>query len=149
MSVQLVEAQRIGPLAAPVLPSPFPGAPAPEPGRVTAIVGRWIEVVRQDEIAPGEGRTVTAGDHRLALFNDGGEFLAVDDSCPHQGASLGQGLLHEGRVICPLHSWIFDLRSGECPRGSHEPVATYPTRCIDGRVEVHMVSEPSGAETGA
>ena len=79
---------------------------------------------------------VRAGDRDLALFNDDGEFLAVDDACPHQGASLAEGTLHDGRVICPWHSWVFDLRSGRCPRDTHDPVATYPTRRAGEMVEI-------------
>ena len=91
-----------------------------------------------DDVGPGQGRPVNAGNRRLALFNDGGAYFAIDDTCPHEGASLGEGLLHGGRVICPLHSWVFDLRTGRCPRESHEPVATYPARCSNGVVEVEL-----------
>lgn len=102
---------------------------------------RWIKVAEVGEIAPGEGKTVTAGTLRLALFNDGGEYFAIDDACPHQGASLGEGLLHEGRVICPWHSWIFEVRTGRCPRETHEPVRNYPTRCSGGSVEINLPAE--------
>ena len=80
------------------------------------------------------------------MFNDNGELFAIDDTCPHQGGSLGEGLLHEGRVICPLHSWIFELQTGECPRNSHEGVQTYATRCGDGSVEVRIPACECGAE---
>jgi len=81
---------------------------------------------------------------RLALFNDDGRFYALDNACPHQGASLADGVLHDGRVICPLHSWIFDAETGLCPRGSHVGVRTYPTRCNGDGVEVRI--SPSGME---
>ena len=101
-------------------------------------MGRWVKVASLEEIKPGQGRTVVADRLRVALFNDGGEFFAIDDSCPHEGASLGAGTLHQGRVICPSHSWIFDVRSGQCPRGTHAGVAAYRTRCTDGAVEVEI-----------
>jgi len=104
----------------------------------------WIEVAKVDELASGAGRTVAAGELRLALFNDDGRFYALDNACPHQGASLGDGVLHDGRVICPLHSWIFDAETGQCPRGSHAAVRTYPTRCNGDGVEVQI--SPSGME---
>ena len=97
----------------------------------------WIALGKAADVPPGSGRTCVAGAHRIALFNDGGEFLAVDDTCPHQGASLGSGAFHEGRVI-------FDLRSGECPRGSHEPVRVYPTRCENGTIQVQLDADPPG-----
>ena len=106
----------------------------------------WIELGSIDELQPGRGQTCVAGKRRIALFNDGEEYFAIDDTCPHQGGSLGSGAYHEGRVICPLHAWVFDLRTGECPRGSHEPVRVYPTRCLNGTILVQVPREPSGPE---
>ena len=104
---------------------------------------RWVQIAEAATLSPGQGRTVAAGERQLALFNDGGEFFAIDDSCLHQGGSLGLGTLHAGRVICPLHSWVFELRSGRCPRQTHAPVAVYPTRCHDGVVEVLLPDAPA------
>lgn len=117
-------------------------------------MGRWVEVARVGDLSPGYGRTVDAGELKLALFNDGDRYLAIDDACPHQGASLGEGLFHEGRVICPWHSWVFDVDTGRCPRDSHEPVGTYRTRCANGAIEVEIpggdtsAGEPNAGQTG-
>ncbi len=104
----------------------------------------WIKIAKTSELSSGEGCAVVAGDRRLALFNDSGEYYAIDDMCPHEGGSLSEGILHEGRVICPLHSWIFELRTGRCPRDSHEPVNTYPIRCSAGDVEVQVPIPAAG-----
>ncbi len=101
----------------------------------------WIKVATASDLPPGESRAVDAAGRRLALFNDAGEFHAIDDVCPHEGGSLSAGTLHEGRVICPLHSWVFELRTGRCPRDSHEPVHSYTTRCSAGSVEVEIPTE--------
>jgi nitrite reductase (NADH) small subunit/3-phenylpropionate/trans-cinnamate dioxygenase ferredoxin subunit len=52
--------------------------------------------------------------HDVVLVNLDGEFFAVDNSCPHNGAPLAQGTLQarEGRLVCPWHSWIWDVRDG-------------------------------------
>jgi nitrite reductase (NADH) small subunit len=99
---------------------------------------RWIAVARAREIPPGRGRMVEAAGRTLALYNDAGEFFALDDTCPHQGASLGEGMLHQGRVICPWHSWIFDLRTGQCPKAPHISVDTYRVRVSDDTIEVEI-----------
>lgn len=101
-------------------------------------MGRWVKVAELGDLKPGAGRAVWADDHCLALFNDGGTHFALDDTCPHEGGSLSDGTFHEGRVICPLHSWVFDVRTGRCPRETHEPVAAYPTRCSGEAVEVEL-----------
>lgn len=101
----------------------------------------WCRVAGIDDVPPGQGKTVTAGPLRVALFNDGGEYFATDEACPHQGASLAAGMLHAGRVICPLHSWVFDLRTGQCPNQTHEPVTVYPTRRSGASIEVEIPAD--------
>ena len=105
-------------------------------------MGCWVKVAELDTLTPGSTRRLSVGERRIALFNEGGRLFAIDDACPHQGASLAAGTLHGGRVICPLHSWVFDLESGRCPRDSHDPVQTYATRCFGGAVELQVPCEP-------
>lgn len=81
---------------------------------------------------------MSAGSRLIALFNDGGEFFAIDDTCPHQGASLGEGTLHEGRVICPWHGWIFEVRTGICPRVLDLAVERFATRRTGDVIEVEL-----------
>jgi nitrite reductase/ring-hydroxylating ferredoxin subunit len=106
----------------------------------------WIPVAAAGDVPPGQGRRVSAGRFVLALFNDGGSYRATDDACPHQGASLSGGTLVDGRVICPLHSWVFDLATGRCPRGTHEPVAVYATRRAGEAIEIEIPEDPAPAE---
>lgn len=98
----------------------------------------WIAVARVEELPPGQGKTIRVGDREVALYNDAGRWFAIDDTCPHQGASLGEGTLHEGRVICPWHSWMFVLRTGECAGIPELAVACYPTRRVGDTVEVEI-----------
>ena len=73
-----------------------------------------IKIDTIDHLAPGTGRTYSAGGRSVAVFNVAGELYAIDDRCPHRGASLGRGTLHDAVVNCPLHGWAYDLRSGQC-----------------------------------
>ncbi|MGL4513764.1 MAG: Rieske (2Fe-2S) protein, partial [Lacipirellulaceae bacterium] len=78
----------------------------------------FVTALRVGELAEGEGRTVVIGDRLVALFLVGDEYLAIDDLCPHQGASLGAGCLdHDERhgvtVVCPWHAWRFRLSDGK------------------------------------
>ncbi len=75
----------------------------------------------------------------IALFRDeAGRFHATDDACPHEGTSLGDGVLHEGRVICPSHAWVFDVRTGACLNMPGVGVACYATRPSGADVEIEL-----------
>ncbi|MCK6535615.1 MAG: Rieske 2Fe-2S domain-containing protein [Polyangiaceae bacterium] len=44
---------------------------------------------------------------------------AIEDGCNHAGASLSEGVQTGDAVTCPMHGYVFSLRSGEllAPRG--------------------------------
>jgi len=111
-------------------------------------VGRWVPVARVPDIPPGTGRPVEAEGRWIAVFNVDGSWFAIEDTCPHQGASLGEGTLYEGKVICPWHSWIFDLRTGACPRIPGVSVATYRVRISADAIEVELPDPAEDTEQG-
>lgn len=71
----------------------------------------------------------------IALFRVDNTIYAIDDSCPHNGASLASGKLDGCFVQCPAHGLRFNLATGSM-RGGGLAVATYPTRVIDGSLEI-------------
>ncbi|MDD0997360.1 MULTISPECIES: Rieske (2Fe-2S) protein [Pseudomonas] len=82
-------------------------------------------------------------DKSLALFNVDGQLFAIDDSCPHQGASLCGGRL-EGRVIqCCAHGLRFDLRSGYLLNSTLVKVTSYPVEIIDDQAFIVITCEES------
>ncbi|WP_151748616.1 Rieske (2Fe-2S) protein [Acinetobacter lactucae] len=86
----------------------------------------------------GERAFFKIGDKTLALFNVAAQFYAIDDSCPHQGASLFSGRL-EGRVIqCCAHGLRFDLTNGYLVNSSLLKVATYPVEVIEDKIFIVM-----------
>ena len=81
------------------------------------------------------------GRHEIGVFWDGETVGALDNYCPHEGALLSHGLIEPGQVICPLHSAVFDLATGEClDKYTYDTVA-YETEVRDGRVYVKAPGE--------
>ena len=78
-------------------------------------MGTLIKVAELNELKPGEGKVVMAGERELALFNVEGRFYAVDNTCPHRGGPLGEGMLDGPVVTCPWHGWKFDVTTGISP----------------------------------
>lgn len=66
----------------------------------------------------GEGRTFDFGGRHVAVFrNRQGEAFATQPRCPHRGGWLADGLLGDSTLICPLHEWTFELRTGQTSNG--------------------------------
>ncbi len=70
----------------------------------------------------------------IALFRKGEQVFALDDICPHEGGSLGEGEIEDGCVLCPLHAWSFDIETGECRNMPGVDVDTIPVYVRDGVV---------------
>jgi nitrite reductase (NADH) small subunit len=94
-----------------------------------------IELAQLSAIPPGEGRNVIALGRKIAVFRTrAGAVFAVQAECPHRGGPLADGLIGGTTLICPLHSWKFDLATGE-PLFGDCGIKTYPVRVDEaGRV---------------
>lgn len=67
-----------------------------------------------EQIPLGEGKTFQAGLLPVAVFRSrSGKLYATQAFCPHREALLADGIIGEGKVICPLHAYKFDLETGK------------------------------------
>jgi nitrite reductase/ring-hydroxylating ferredoxin subunit len=90
-------------------------------------MGRHI-IGHVSELPPGERRVVEVDGRSIGVFNVHGQFYALRNRCPHQGAPLCLGAIkgmalpskpgeyrwgREGEILrCPWHGWEFDITSG-------------------------------------
>lgn len=74
----------------------------------------WIEVGTLEQIPTLGARVVRTGQGDIAIFRTASDTLfALRDQCPHKQGPLSQGIVHDGRVTCPLHNWKIDLANGQ------------------------------------
>jgi nitrite reductase/ring-hydroxylating ferredoxin subunit len=71
------------------------------------------KVARVQDLRDNRGFFAKAGGEEISVFKIGGEFFAIGNVCPHQHFSQ----LHDGEVkgftvTCPMHGWMYDLRTG-------------------------------------
>jgi nitrite reductase/ring-hydroxylating ferredoxin subunit len=102
----------------------------------------WHPVCPKADLrADGSGRAFEIGGRRVALFLVDGAPRAIDDECPHEGASLADGVIRQGEVTCPWHSFHFDLATGANADGLALEVAVHAARVnSEGVVEVGLVA---------
>lgn len=102
----------------------------------------WIDAGALDALPACGARVLRTDDGRLcdiAVFRTGdGRVFALADRCPHRGGPLSQGIVHGGRVTCPLHDWVIDLESGSAEGPDEGATQTYAVRIENGRVLIEV-----------
>ena len=94
------------------------------------MTGNMVEVKLGplSSIPLGEGRNFAVCGERIAVFRTrAGGIFAIQAECPHRGGPLADGLVGGTTLICPLHSWKFDLATGNALFGDCG-VKAYPVR---------------------
>ncbi len=86
-------------------------------------------IAKADDIGIGEKLHMTIGRRDIAVFNVGGDFYALANTCPHEGGPLCHGMVtglalsdgpndyrieRKGEFVrCPWHGWEFDIKTGQ------------------------------------
>jgi nitrite reductase (NADH) small subunit len=76
-----------------------------------------IRVCSESEL-PREGEVCEMADGHLCVARVGGEIAVLSNVCPHSEGPLGQGMIEDGKVVCPFHGWAFDVRTGVTDQSS-------------------------------
>lgn len=118
-------------------------------------------VATVDEIALGTCKIVSVSGREIGVYNVHGEYYALINRCPHEGAALCLGpimgrfessrpgeysLTHEGEMLrCPWHGWEFDIKTGQswCHPDSVK-ARTYKVQVVPGET---LAKGPFVAET--
>jgi nitrite reductase (NADH) small subunit/3-phenylpropionate/trans-cinnamate dioxygenase ferredoxin subunit len=95
-------------------------------------------VGRVGDVAEGASKTVVVGNKLLALFCQEGRYYAIDDVCPHMGASLSGGQVEDGIVTCPWHGWRFRLADGVWADNPRLKIGCYPVRVVGTEIQVQV-----------
>ncbi len=70
--------------------------------------------IRPAEVGEGTGKPLRVNGTEVAVFKCAGQLYALENRCPHEGAALAGGLVEGEEVLCPLHAYRFQLKTGAC-----------------------------------
>jgi nitrite reductase/ring-hydroxylating ferredoxin subunit len=97
-----------------------------------------VSVGKIADVAAGQSRVVDAGGKSLALFNVGGAYHVLDNTCPHRGGPLGEGDLDGALVACPWHGWRWDVTTGANTNNPAVRVPCFPVSVDQGEIFVDL-----------
>lgn len=102
-------------------------------------MSNWIEVGPLEEIPRLGARVVRTEDFDIAVFrNASDQVFALKDQCPHKQGPLSQGIVHDGKVTCPLHNWKIELASGEAVAPDEGCTNTYEVKVENGTIMLNL-----------
>ena len=102
-------------------------------------MAQFVKVGTREDFALDGGKLVEAGGQKIAVFNLGGTYYAIDNTCTHRGGPLAEGMVEGDVVTCPWHGAQYAIKTGAvfsppAPRG----VKSFPVRVAGNDVEVDI-----------
>lgn len=107
------------------------------------VASEFTTVAKTADIPSGEGRAYAVKGRMVAVFNEDGKFSAIDDFCPHMGASLAGGYLENGIVTCPWHAWRFGTSDGRWCDNPKVKIDAFEVRIEGDDVQVRVPPKAS------
>jgi len=102
----------------------------------------WKKVCEVSQVKEDFPFSANVEGKEVGVYLIDGNYYALEDVCPHAYALLSQGFVDDGKIECPLHEALFDVRTGQCLRepGGRD-LQTYPTRVIDNQIQITFIAE--------
>jgi len=99
----------------------------------------YTKICSVHDIEEDTGKRFIVDETEIAVFKYNGEIYALSNICPHkQTALIYDGFIEEGCVVCPAHSWKFDLRTGNKISGGRG-LDSYEVKVVDENIYVKVV----------
>lgn len=96
----------------------------------------FTTVAKVGAIPEGRGLTFVVNGRMVAVFFSEGKYWAIDDLCPHMGASLGAGEVYDGMVSCPWHAWRFRVSDGTWCDNPRIKIDSFEVRVVGDEIQV-------------
>lgn len=72
-------------------------------------------------------KQISIGGKKLCLVKEQGQIYAVQNACPHAGGHLSGGWCKNEYIVCPIHRYRYNLKTGRGATGQGDYIDIYPT----------------------
>lgn len=101
----------------------------------------YQKICKISDLKEKEGKRFFVDDVDVAIFKVEGNVFAVSNVCPHNHSALiYDGFIEDDYVGCPVHGWMFNLKSGNQPSGARG-LDVFPLKIVDDEVFVLVKQE--------
>nr|WP_294895440.1 Rieske (2Fe-2S) protein [uncultured Pedobacter sp.] len=87
----------------------------------------WVAIAISS-LSSADVQLVSIKGKRIVLVKDNNTFYAFTSKCPHAGGDLSAGWCKEGYLVCPIHRYSYNLKSGRGASGQGDYLKNYPVK---------------------
>lgn len=81
----------------------------------------------EEKLAIGKIQLLIIDGRKIALARFASGFAAFENNCPHQNEPMHKGMLTRyDEIVCPLHYYRFNAKTGQETNNRCRPVDIYP-----------------------
>ncbi len=101
-------------------------------------MSRWIKIFDENDFV-GKVQVFEYREKPIAIFKLDDGYYAIDNICSHEEASLSEGDIEDGKIECPLHGALFDIKTGgNLSLPAVLPVKSYPVKVDGGAIYLQV-----------
>lgn len=111
-------------------------------------------VLGADDIPDGGHAIVNVEGREIGIYRIDGQYYAIHNYCPHQGAPLCAGIVcgttmpsgvyqyefgRKGEIVrCPWHGWEFDITTGKSLFSGNVRTRSYKVEVHEGKIGLRI-----------
>jgi nitrite reductase/ring-hydroxylating ferredoxin subunit len=101
----------------------------------------FTKICKLSDLKEEQGKQFFIDDVEIAVFKVQDNIYSLSNICPHQKTHLmHEGFIEKGMVGCPIHGWMFDLKTGNLA-GGRKGLTSFETLVIDNEVYVKVIKK--------
>lgn len=89
---------------------------------------KWIKVPDVPYTDAPFIKKIRVNDKSLCLVGYEGKVFALGSRCPHANEDITRGWCKDGKLVCPIHRFSYDLKTGRGSPGQGDYIHTYPVK---------------------
>jgi nitrite reductase (NADH) small subunit len=102
-------------------------------------MSQFVRICSESELPPeGDVAEFTIQGRPLCVARIGGAVAVLDGTCPHEGGPLGEGIVEDGRVVCPWHGYAFDVHTGATEQDPDLKAEVLESSLADGELRAKL-----------
>ncbi len=100
----------------------------------------WYKVAEAGALSEPFIKKVKVAGKDICLVGYEGDVYALSARCPHAGEDLSGGWCKEGKIVCPVHRYAYNLDNGRGAEGQGDYVRTYPIKINENGIFISISS---------